>query len=205
MAKKERFIITLPRAVASFCHLDKPDPGPPPKPGMKPGEPKYKVRSVFDGDTDFSALEAKIVAAIAHEWPKVKPSIVRSCLKSGNDYNEQREANGKDIVESLVGKFFVEGGSKFQPETVDTKKNPISADKIRAGDIIRSMIELIPCEPNGTKTIGVRLLAVMLVEKRANADGWSNEMEEETGYVDDSDDTLTGASRGGRAGDASAY
>lgn len=206
MAKRERSIITLPRAVASFVHLDAPDSGPPPKAGQKPGEPKYKVRSVFDADTDFGPLEAKIIDAVRNEWgPKIKPSVVRSCLKDGNAYNQAREDNGKDKVDSLVDKFFIEAGSKFQPEMVDTKKNAIKPDLIRGGDIIRAMVELIPCEPSGIKTIGVRLLAVMLVEKRANSDGWSAEMEEETGYVDDGDTPDVPARKGAAAADDGDY
>lgn len=188
MASAKRIVVVLPRATAAFPSLEKADPGPPAKGGKKP-VPKFKVKSLFDADTDFTALNEKIKEAIAAEWgPKIKPAVVKSCIKDGDAENQAREDNGKDKVASWEGKFIIDAASQFKPECRDAKKNLIDASLIKGGDIIRAMVQLIPCEPNGRKTIGVRLLAVQLVEKKAGGDGWGSGFEEEEGgFVADKD------------------
>lgn len=187
MAKKTRFIVTTPLAVASFPHLDKPDLFVGKGKKAEDAKPKYKTRLVFVEETDFAKIEEKSLEAIRHEWgEKIKPAVVKSCIKSGDAINEDRANNGKDKIENIAGKMLIDASSIFQPDVVDAKKRPIAAKTVRGGDEIKAILELVPCEPSGKKTIGVRLLAVQLVNKRASdGSGWSSAFDEEEGYEGD--------------------
>ncbi len=188
MAKKKRFIVALPLATASWPHLEKPD-------AYKAGdEAKYKIDLIFDADTDFSTLEAKILEAIHDEWgAKVKPAAVRSFLKDGDELNAVRENNGKDAVEAWAGRKVIKASGKFRPDVVDAKKNKIDPAMVRGGDRVCALLELVPCTPSGIRAVGQRLLAVQLIEKNnTGGGGWGNAFDEAEGYTaEDSDDTGT--------------
>jgi hypothetical protein len=208
MALKKKIIVVTPRAVASYPHLVKPDlyQGKSKKPGDN-NKPKFKIKLVFDGDTDMSEIDAKALEATRVEWgEKIKPAAVKRCYKDGTAWNEEREAEGKDKVESLEGKFFIDASTQYRPKVVDAKKRVINPALVRGGDVVKAILEMYPCEPSGKKTMGVRLLAVQLIEKNSSdGSGWADEFgEEEGGYENEngfSEETVTADTQSGGGGD----
>lgn len=181
MAKKPKFTFVTPLAVATLAYIDKPDDYTPPGAKDK-AEPKYKITLVFPEGTDMAAYEAKALEAIKAEWPKAKPASVKSALKSGTEMNDAREEKDKERLDLLEGAVVIRANSKFQPEVRNAKKAVIDPKNIRGGDKVKAMLELIPCEPSGQKTIGVRLLALQLIEKGQGGEGWGAGFDEEEGF-----------------------
>jgi hypothetical protein len=181
--KGKLITVVTPVATVSFPYLDKPDTA-----YATPDKPaKFKVQLVFPGDTDFSAMNAKIKAAIAQEWgDKLAVTKVRTPIKSGDDINEKRVEDGKNPVENLAGKYVIDASSAYKPQTTDTAKKGIDPKLIQGGDKVRAVITLVPCAPSGTKTIGIRLQLVQLVEKREGRD-WTDSLDEIEGFTADGD------------------
>ena len=195
MPNKKKITVVLPVGVARYPHLVKPDAFK--GKGAKGDDqtPKFKLSIVWAKDVDLSVVDEKIKEAVAAEWgPKAKPAAVRSFLKDGDDYNQKRDDNGKEIDEFLAGKVFVQASSKYRPQIVDAKNKTIKPGLIRGGDEVRAIIELVPCEPSGVRTIGTRLLAVRLVKKNNNAEGWASEFgaEDDDAFEADEDDVSNG-------------
>jgi hypothetical protein len=182
--KGKLITVVTPVATASFPYLDKPDTA-----YATPDKPaKFKVQLVFPGDTDFTNLRAKLTAAVAQEWgDKLALSKVRLPLKSGDDINEARVENDKKPVENLAGKWVIDASSAYKPQTTDTAKKAIDAKLIQGGDKVRAVITLVPCTPSGTKTVGIRLQLVQLVEKREGRD-WTDSLDDIDGFTAGDDD-----------------
>jgi ssDNA-binding protein len=173
--KKPRFTVVTPVGVAAYSYLDKPDTE------GKFADGKFKTTLVLDGDADLAAIDAKALAAAQAEWgPKVKVTAFKPPYI-------QIDEDAEDKPENQRGKFIIRAKSKFQPALKDSAKNDLpDGVKIYSGDRIRAIIEMIPNTAGGSKQVSPRLLAVQLIEKRAQQGGgnWGDEFDEvEDGFV----------------------
>jgi len=193
MAKLKTWRWITPPCTAQLVYVDKPDPGFKGK-GGDDQKPKFKITGVFAPGADMSGYEKAALQAISETWPKAKPAAVKSALKDGNEFNDGREEKDKERIALYDGAQYVQGKSAFQPKCFDAKRKPIDPKTIRAGDTVKLCLELLPCDPSGQKTIGVRLSQIQLIAKRAGG-GDDAAFGEEEGY--EADDAFDGETAGG--------
>lgn len=186
--KKFTLAAVTPAGVASYSYLTKPDTE------GQYADGKYKVTVIFDGDTDLSALEAKCREVAEKSWPDVDLDDVKMPFIDG-------DTTGK---EELAGKIKTTIKSKFAPQLVDAKRNPLPKKvKIFSGDLIKVAVTILPYESTETvvenvkgkkvkKTVKVygitlQLGAVQLIEKRNTGSGGAGAsmFEDEDGYEAD--------------------
>jgi len=189
MAKK-KFLARVPRGIAAFAYIHKPDTG------HKYSTNKFKVTVVLDGDTDMEAIRAKALEAAAHEWgDKVQEGDIVMPWRDGNDRKQ----------EEFHGKILLTASSKFAPTVVDSKRKPLKKGvQVWSGDEVAIVVNLNPYEKTekvreGKKMVEVQtfgvsaqLNIVQLIAKNSGGGGL-NLLEDEEGFenddVDDADET----------------
>ncbi len=166
--------IRSPIGVAAFAWIAKPDSG------KKYSDDKYKVTLVLDKGVD---ANEEFVAMIekAHIEARGKKKT-DSPVKDG-DEKEKEEFKGKHLLTFK---------SKYQPDCVDSVRNPetkkftsLTGDQMpKSGDRIKVGFAMLPYEEGKNAGISLQLRAIQLIEKRARGAGYGEAFEEEEdGYV----------------------
>lgn len=166
--KKNKKQITLPRAVAAYAWIEKPDSG------HKYSDNKHKVTMVYDDEASTEELVDRIRTeceklALAEWGEDFDLSELQYPIRSPEDQT-------KDDFE---GKYTITPKSKYAPMRFDAKRNKLAAKvKVFSGDVVASIIDLLPYESteqvreNGKKItvkiygVSAQLKAVQLIEKR---------------------------------------
>ena len=92
------------------------------------GDPKFSITLLFDDEKSLKKMK-ETASRVAHEkWPKGIPSGLRSPFRDGTEYNDRREAEGKDRLEGYDGKIFVRFTSSSRPGVVDPQVRPIAEE-----------------------------------------------------------------------------
>lgn len=177
MAKKNYTKVVSPIGTAAYAWIAKPDEG------HQYSDGKYKVTLIMDPNEHgvqeaLDKLEAAVEQAAIEEWGKC-PKNLRSPIKDGNDIADEKE--DKD---ELRGMFLLTAKSKFQPGTVDPKRNDLPKEvSVRSGDTIRLSAALIPYIAGGQKGVALQLRMVQLLEQREDGgSGGGSEFDEAEGY-----------------------
>lgn len=104
--------------------------------------PKYSIQMLFDKKTDLSPLKAAVKKAIVDKWGQNPPKGLVLPFKDGNE---------KDL-EGYEDKIVVSASTKFKPQVVDQKVEPILvADDIYAGCYARAAINAYAWEYKNAK------------------------------------------------------
>lgn len=167
-AKQQNPIIFTDAAVLAYAFLKEPDTKAPEGAAFKP-DGKYKGTLVYDGGTDFSALEKRCLA-----WAKEVLGDVGDVeafhypWKSGDGHRN----------EEMHGKILLTAKSQFQPEFVDGRGTKLPAGVYpRSGDTAVFKVALVPFKKTekvreGKKMVDVdlygvtaRLFGVQIVKK----------------------------------------
>lgn len=164
MAKKNKVQLTLPPATAAYAYIDKPDTG------HKFSSGKFKVTMVYD-DTDFvQAVEDAVKQIAEEEWGDAVDL---------DDVKRPYKMPDEQTKENFEGKATMNASSKYKPQAYDAKRKKLpSKVKIFGGDLISSIVQLVPYESTekvreGKKTVTInvygvtaQLAAIQLIDKR---------------------------------------
>ena len=166
--------IRSPLGVAAFAWIANPDSG------KKYSDDKYKVTLVLDkGNDEVEAFVKTINDAHAVARGKKKTDFP---VKDGDEKEK----------EEFKGKWLLTFKSKYQPECVDSVRNPetgkftaLTGDWMpKSGDRIKVGFAMLPYEEGKNAGISLQLRAVQVIEKRARSGGYGDAFEEEEGgYV----------------------
>lgn len=168
--KQPEVIISTPVGIAAYAYFMKADTE------GQYADDKFKGQLVLDGDTDLSALEAKIKAFAAEVFAE----------DGAFDVDELKLpwGEGREDKEEFAGKIVLKASSKFKPKLVDTKRVDLPKSvKVLSGDKVRLVASLYAYKKTekvkeGKKLIDVvifgvslQLMTVQLVEKRTGGGG----------------------------------
>lgn len=130
-------------------------------------DPKYSVQMLFDKKTDLKPIKAAMAAAVKDKYGDKVPKGLVSPIKDGDE---------KDL-EGYEGTFVVSASSKFKPDVLDQKGNPIEAQQdFYAGCYARAFVEAYIYEvkdPKNPKTILKKGIGLYLGHLQKLADGES--------------------------------
>lgn len=92
---------------------------------------KYSIQMLFDKKTDLTEMKSVVKKAAKEKWGDNPPKGILMPFKDGNEKE----------LEGYENKIVVSAGSKFKPQIVDQKREPILAqDDIYAGCFARAAI-----------------------------------------------------------------
>jgi len=176
--KQPKVTFVTPVGVAAYAYFHAPDTG------KQYSNNKYKGDLVLEGDVDLSAFEQKCRDHLLAVYPNADMSDIGLPFKSGDDHKN----------EEFHGKIIFKASSKYAPQVVDAKKNPLKGKiQARSGDRVRYVVALYAYETtetikeNGKKKVvttwgvSAQLQVVQLIEKRAGGGGL-NELDDIDGF-----------------------
>jgi len=151
--------ITIPNVILSYPHLDAPW-APTPKPGEQQQTEKYSATYIFPKDYDVAPVQAAIEAA-------AKEAIAAGKWKDGFQYAQPWKQVKEGIYEGCWS--FTAKDAKFQPDVVDTGRNPVLDPKqIFAGCKIHASVTFYGTTTGGGPRVAAGLGPIMIVDNSDN-------------------------------------
>jgi hypothetical protein len=92
------------------------------------GDPKFSITLLFDNEGILKGMKDMASRTAREKWPKGIPSGLRSPFRNGTEYNDRREAEGKDRLEGYDGKTFIRFTSSSRPGVVDPQVRQIAEE-----------------------------------------------------------------------------
>ncbi len=172
MANKKPITMVSPIGIMGWSHLDKPDA----KGKSKFGDDKYKseVRFLKTGADDQVKID-EFVAVITKMHDAAGGEPGECPIKDGDATKKQKNEDTGKIEkvrarsEEYSGHWWMRSKSFKRPGVIDTKRNPLPATLVRAGDRVRLIFEAAEYAAGKNFGLTCRLVAVQLIEKADDA------------------------------------
>lgn len=123
---------------------------------------KFSIQMLFDKKTDLTDLKKVVQIAIKEKWGDKPPKGITLPFKDGSDKE----------LEGYENKIVVGAGSKYKPDVVDQKREPILAqDDFYAGCFARAMLVAYAWELKEGKAVLKRGVSFNLESIQKLSDG----------------------------------
>jgi hypothetical protein len=155
----------------------------------KDGKEFYSVEAVFAPDADLTELK-KLASRVKHEhWGDNAPRKLVSPFRNGNEYNREREEEGKNPRPELEDCTIIRLKTTMKPEIVELNPNiPITDEtEIYGGVRMRASIYCHPYEATKKDPTMKSGIAFLLnnVQKLGDAEQWGTTRQKARDDFDD--------------------
>ena len=100
--------------------------------GFEDSEPRFSVTLLFDeNETDLTEMKMAATAAAEDRWKENIPGSMKSPFRSGTEFNDRREGDGKDRLDGFDGMTFIRFTSRIKPGVFDQGTQEIEAGDTR--------------------------------------------------------------------------
>lgn len=156
--------IITPPGVASFLHLEEPQPMP-----GDPNKKRYSIVIIFDkaaqARPEWAALEKGIDAALRARWPGKLPVGLKGPFRDGAEKASQYEGYHP-------GDVFIQPWSKSKPGVVNIdRQDMLDLDEVYAGWTCRASVRPFAYDTAGKRGCGLLLDAVQFLRPGKRLDG----------------------------------